>query len=441
MAGELETFIHTYQDVLKSKTYSYTGKAHQYICGLFQAEKRNIENICETVVDSTMQNVNHFISESPWEWEPVIERIGKETSRVFARYPEKIGLLIDESGWKKAGKQSVGVGRQYLGSLGKVDNGQVAVFASLVQGDHVGIIDTRLYLPESWTADSKRCEKAGIPSAKRAFQTKPELALEMVRAAKKHGIRYDWIGGDGLYGHDSKFRYALADDGTCYVLDVHHDETVYREAPCPYIPPKKPGRGRTPTRYQVDMEGTTVKDLISDLDESCFKAFCFRDGSKGGMRRKVCVQEVYTWNGEEATPRKERLIVSKNLDGTEVKYSLCHEQGGALSWCELVYMQMQRFWVEQSIKDAKSELGMSEYQVRTWRAWHHHITLTMLALLFMLQQKLSHQEKSPLLSCRDIRFILAHTLPQKVVSKDDVLDGIKQRHRRRQYDLDSYTES
>jgi SRSO17 transposase len=441
LSRELETFILTYQDVLKSKTYSYTAKAHQYVCGLFQAEKRNIEKICEKVVESEMQNLNHFISESPWEWEAVIERIGEDTSRLFADGSEKIGLLIDESGWKKAGKQSVGVGRQYLGSLGKVDNGQVAVFASLVQGEHVGIIDTRLYLPDSWTSAPKRCRKAGIPADKMAFRTKPELALELVRAARKNGIRYDWIGGDGLYGHDSKFRYALAADGERYVLDVHDDETVYLEEPCPYIPEKKPGRGRTPTRYQVAMESIKVKEIVRELDESCFKAFCFRDGSKGGKWRKVYVQEVYTWNGEEATPRKERVIVSKNLDGTEVKYSLCHEQGGNSSWCDLLYMQMQRFWVEQSVKDAKSELGMAEYQVRTWRAWHHHMTLTMLALLFMLQQKLSHQEDSPLLSCSDIRFILAHTLPQKVVSKDDVLDMIEQRHHRRQYDLDRYAES
>ena len=191
MSQELETFIHTYQDVLKSKTYGYTAKAHQYLCGLFQAEKRNIEKICEKVVDSEMQSLNHFISESPWEWEPVIDRIGADTSRLFAGRAEKIGLLIDESGWKKAGKQSVGVGRQYLGSLGKVDNGQVAVFASLVQGEQVGIIDTRLYLPESWTSASERCQKAGIPADQRVFRTKPELALEMVRAARKNGIRYE----------------------------------------------------------------------------------------------------------------------------------------------------------------------------------------------------------------------------------------------------------
>ena len=441
MSEELEKFIHTYQDILKSKTYSYTAKAQQYLCGLFQAEKRNIEKMCEKVVDSEMQSLTHFISNAPWEWEPVIQRIGADTSREFEARERKTGLLVDESGWKKSGTQSVGVGRQYIGSLGKVENGQVAVFVSLVQDTYVGMIDTRLYLPEAWTSDSVRCCKVGIPADKMRFQTKPELALEMIRAARKNEIQYDWVGGDGLYGHDSAFRYALEDDGECYLVDVHNDETVYQEAPCPYIPDKKPGRGRTPTRYQVDEAGLKVRDLVESLDDADFKEFCFRDGTKGGKRRQVWVQAVYTWDGQEATPRKEWLVVSRNPDGTDVKYSLCNARAARFGWCELLYMQMQRFWIEQSLKEAKGELGMAEYQVRTWRAWHHHITLTMLAHLFLLQQKLRHHQETPLLSCSDIRFILAQTLPQKVVTKEDVLDTIAQRHRRRQYDLDRYAES
>jgi len=424
---------------LKSKTYRYVEQAYQYLNGLFRAEKRNIEKRCEVVATSTLQNLHHFVSESPWEWEPVMERIGQDLDRLFRKRSERTGLLIDESGWKKAGKQSVGVARQYLGSLGKVDNGQVAVFASLVQGDRVGILKTRLYLPESWTSDRKRCERAGIPQAHRMFRTKPELALEMVRAARTQGIQYQWVGGDGLYGHDSKFRYALDDDGDHYVLDVHEDETVYLEDPHPYLPEKISNRGRTPTRYRVDVKGTTAKAVAHALTDEGFKAFCFRQGTKGGKWRRVSVVDVYTWNGEDATAHQERLIVSTNLDGTEMKYSLTNDRFHQYSWEELLYQQMQRFWVEQSLKDAKSEVGMAEYQVRTWRAWHHHLTLTMLALLFMLHQKEEHQEETPLLSCADIRFILAQTLPQRVVSKDDVLEVITQRHQRRQYDLDRYT--
>jgi SRSO17 transposase len=434
----LYSFILGYQEVLKSQTYHYVELAYQYVKGLFQAEKRNIEKMCEAVTPSNQQQLHHFISESPWEWEPVLERMGQDLDRIFQMGAERTGLLIDESGWKKAGTHSVGVARQYLGSLGKVDNGQVAVFASLVQGDRVGLLNTRLYLPESWISDRKRCHRAGIPKAQRRFRTKPELALEMVRAARKQGIRYQWVGGDGLYGHDSKFRYALDDDGEHYVLDVHEDETVYLEEPHPYLPEKTSLRGRPPTRYRVDTKGVTAKAVAQGLTDPDFKAFCFRHGTKGAKWRRVAVVDVYTWNGEEATARHERLIISTNLDGTEIKYSLTNDRLHRYSWEELLYQQMQRFWVEQSLKDAKTEVGMAEYQVRTWRAWHHHVTLTMLALLFMLQQKAQHQEETPLLSCADIRFILAHTLPHRVVSKDDILEVIAQRHQRRQYDLDRY---
>ena len=439
LAEELYPFILGYQDVLKSKTYGYGEQAYQYVKGLFQAEKRNIEKMCEAVTPSTMQNLHHFVSESPWAWEPVIERVGGDLDRLFRESPERTGLLIDESGWRKAGKRSVGVARQYLGSLGKVDNGQVAVFASLVQGEKVGILNTRLYLPDGWTSDRKRCERAGIPKAQRIFRTKPELALEMVRAARKQGIRYEWVGGDGLYGHDSKFRYALDDDGEHYVLDVHEDETVYLTEPHPYIPERTATRGRTPTRYRVAEPSTTGKAVAHALTDADFQTYCFRQGTKGGKWRRVAVVDVSTWNGEEATARHERLIISTNLDGKEMKYSLTNDRGLQDSWEELLEQQMQRFWVEQSLKDAKSEVGMAEYQVRTWRAWHHHLTLTMLALLFMLQQKTRHQEATPLLSCADIRFILAQTLPQRVVSKNDVLEVITQRHQRRQSDLDRYT--
>ena len=413
-------------------------KAHQYLCGLFQSDKRNIEKMSEKVKDSNMQNLNHFISNSPWDSEAVMEKVAKDTNELFIKNNGKTGLLVDESGCKKQGKKSVGVSRQYIGNLGKIDNGQVGVFVSLVQGDKVGIINSRLYLPEEWTSDEARCLEAGIPKEKIEFHTKPELALEMVRSARGQGLSFDWVGGDGLYGHDSKFRYALDDDEEFYVLDVHEDEVVYVEEPQPYIPEKKPGRGRNPSRYQIDVKGVNIRDIVKELDVSQWKEFKFRKGTKGYKRRKVFVKEIYTWNGEDATPRKELLIVSKNLNGTNLKYSFSNDRKGEYSWYELLYMQMQRYWIEQSFKDAKSELGMAEYQVRTWRAWHHHIALTMLALLFMLKQKIKNEDHTPLLSCNDIRFILANTLPQKTNSKQKILELIKHRHFRRKTDLDRY---
>ncbi len=247
--------------------------------------------------------------------------------------------------------------------------------------------------------------------------------------------------GDGLYGHDSKFRYGLADAGERYLLDIHEDDAVYLSPPQPYIPLRQGHRGRHPTRYQVDekeKKEQEVRHLLEENEASEWKQFSYRVGTKGAHTRQVLVKTVWTWNGKEATPRQERLIISRAVDGSDLKYSLSNLtlDGQPLSWCALLRRQMQRYWVERSFEDAKSEVGMDEYQVRTWRAWHHHMALTMFALLFLLQQRVRHQKAMPLLSCSDVRWILAHTLPKKATTVHEILELIKERHRRRQYDID-----
>ncbi len=386
-----------------------------------------------------MQNLQHFISNSPWDSGAVMRRVASDTDKLFRENEEKTGLLIDESGMKKQGKKSVGVARQYLGSSGKADNGQVGVFASLVQGDKVGIIDTRLYLPDERTDDRKRCRNAGIPEDRTVFRTGCESGPEMILCAGRQGTGSERVGGDGLYGHDSELRYGPDDAGEFCLPDIHSDQYVYLSDPCPYIPEKRPGKGRPPCRYQSDFDGIPAELLVRESDESEWKEYCFRTGTEGEKRRKVMVTEVLTRNGESGKARKEKLIVSKNSDGTEVKYPLCNDRQKRYTDSELLYMQMQRYRIERSLQDAESELGMAEYQVRTWTAWHHHISLTMLALLFMIGQRIRNKEHVPLLSCSDIKFILANTLPQKANSEEEILNLIHERHIRRKYDIDRFS--
>jgi len=441
LSDRLHIFIMNYSDLLRSKTYSYFGIAKQYISGLFQAQKRNMEKMSEVVDDSDQQRLNHFISQSPWESATLIARIGMDTLNELLKISEltglKIGYVVDECGWRKQGTDSVGVGRQYLGIIGKVDNGQVAVFGSLVCGTERSLINTRLYLPKSWTDDSKRCDKAGIPDDSREYKTKPALALEMIREDRRRGLVFDWVGGDGLYGHDSKFRYGLVEDGERYLLDIHNDDRIYLTHPSPYLPEWK-GRGTRPTLYQSNETAIQVREIAENSKKDDWKQYTYRTGTKGSHIRQVMLKEIYTWDGEGATAYKELLIISQNLDGEELKYSLSNItlDGVPMSACELLYLQMQRYWVERSFQDAKSEVGMDEYQVRTWTAWHHHMALSMLALLFMLHLRVVHQEDIPLLSCNDIRWILKRALPKKDCTVKDVLELIKVRHRKRQYDID-----
>ena len=157
------------------------------------------------------------------------------------------------------------------------------------------------------------------------------------------------------------------------------------------------------------------------------------------MKRKVWTQEIYTWDGQEEKAQPETLIISTEVNGQDPKFSLANNRLRNLSDQQLLYRQMQRFWVEQSIKDAKSELGMEQYQVRTWKAWHHHMALTCMALLYMIKIRISYRDEIPLLSCNDIRFILAQALPRKATAEQIALDIVFERHKRRQDDIDRNT--
>lgn len=412
--------------------------------GLFHEGKHNIERMNERIKGSNYDQLHHFISESPWAHEPVLAAVGKDISSLFSRRSEATGLIIDESGHRKSGKKSVGVSRQYLGSIGKTDNGQVAVFAALAQGDDVGMVDVRLYLPKSWTQDKKRCEKAGIPAKCQSFKTKPQLALEMIQGLEGI-VEYGWVGGDGVYGDSAEVRKGIAALGRKYVLDVHENQSVYLVNPCPYIPDGPTGQGGKKNTYITDKQPVMAKDLLAALPDAQWSIYTFRPGTKGGKTRQAVCLDAYIWNKHRAKTdevEKIRLIISREVDGSEVKYSVTNDvaKDGYIPWTEesLLYRQMQRYWVERAIQDCKDTLGMADYQVRSWRAWHHHITLTIMALHYMLEQKVEHEEQVPLLSCPDIKFFLAMNLMRKATSEQEAWDLIQKRHFLRQKDLDRY---
>lgn len=418
-------------------------KAKQYLEGLFHEGKHNIERMNERIANSDYQQLQYFISESPWDHQPVLSAVRQDISQLFEGRAELTGLILDESGHRKRGKKSVGVARQYLGSIGKVDNGQVAVFAALSQGDDVGMIDSRLYLPKAWTADKKRCKQAAIPESEQVYRSKGELALEMIRQMEGE-IRYDWVGGDSIYGNSPHLRQGLQELQQLYVMDTSEDQLLYLEHPRPYIPASKSGMGRKKSSFVSELEPVKVKEILSSVPEEQWRTYTIRQGTKGPLIRQVIVLEVYLWKAKRPNTDKVehlRLIISRNVDKSEVKYSLTNDvslpQQRLSDWGAL-YRQMQRYWVERGIQDCKDSLGMTDYQVRGWRAWYHHITLTIMALHYMLEQKVLHEEEIPLLSCPDIKLFLALTLPRKASSQAQVWGLIQKRHEQRRADLRRY---
>ena len=190
------SFVKSYSEHFQSYRHDVSEKARQYASGLMQAgARKNMDRMAEVVPDTKSRNLQQFVTHSKWSAREVIDHVARDADELLGDVQEAC-VLIDESGFAKQGKASVGVARQWLGRLGKVDNGQVAVFGALAKGQYAAPIDVRLYLPESWTDNRKRCEKAGVPEEALEFRMKPELGLEIVRHARENGLRFGWVGAD-----------------------------------------------------------------------------------------------------------------------------------------------------------------------------------------------------------------------------------------------------
>jgi SRSO17 transposase len=409
-------------------------QSFHYLSGLFQANRKNMERMTEAVADSEWQSMQHFLSHSPWEHRPVQDQIAKDCDRLIGGSPDT-GLIYDETGIPKKGKLSVAVARQWCGRLGKTDNCQTVVCAALSMGPHVALIDERLYLPKEWTDDKKRCQKAGVPDDIE-FKTKSELVLEMSRKARAQGIRFRWIGLDGGYGKDPGLLNALECDGNIFMADVHKDQSIYLEDPAPYLPEKK-GRGRTPTRLVAVTPSTRVDVWAASQPEESWQRIAFRESTKGRLQADFLIQRVWTWDTSESKGRLRHLIVRREIGAKEeIKYSLSNASEDT-SPERLAFMQGQRYFVERAFQDAKSNVGLDHYQVRGWQAFHHHMTMVMLAMLYMLETRLANKKDFPLLSCADIENLLSHFLPRKDIAEEEVLRQMETRHRQRQASIDS----
>ena len=404
-----------------------------------------MERIVECVAESDYDQIQHFISNSPWDSFAVMDSVSEKVQETLCTTGTESaikggkGLLLDESGWEKSGKKSVGVARQYIGQVGKVANGQVGVFAGLCHGEQVGLLQGRLYLPQEWVNDKARCTKAGIPEIDQIYRTKPELAVEILKTLPK-SLSYDWVGGDSIYGNSITLRQHLYGVKQAFVLDVGEELGVYLELPQLYIPTKKDGRGRTPTNYVCDIQPISLKDLIKQIKEEQWQTITHRHGTKGPLTRKAVMIDVHIWKAERATAIESlQLIISTETDGSEIKYSLCHNVVGKMTLECALFRQMQRYWIERAFQNVKEQLGLHQYQVRSWKAWYHHIALTLMALHFLLQIQKDNQEEMPLLSVPDIKLVFAKKLLNKLNSDDGITDALKLRHFKRQADLDRFS--
>ena len=417
-------------------------KARSYLAGLFCTErgKRNIERMTEEVSGSEYESLQHFISNSPWNTKGLMKQLSQTVSKELQSYG-LVGCTVDEKAHLKKGTKSVGVARQYAGTSGKVDNCQVGVYLSLCASKYAAITNYRLYLPNEWTEDKKRCLRAGVPEDRIEFKTKPALGLEMLKEHIENGVHFDYVNGDGLYGNGYIFSKGVEALGKKYVLDVHSNQQVYLEKPEISIPESQEGkRGRKPTRPKSNIDGTTVAEYEKTLRKANFKEVKIRPTTKGWLTALVHVVKVWVWDeaGGDLEAIEQTLVIRKPIHKKDkMKFSLSNIGVDEQSVEMFAFMQSQRFWIERCFRDDSHDLGMSDYQVRTYKGFNNHMALTCVAMQYVLRERMKNAKELPLLSYNDVRILLAKEIRETAEYdySEMRMEQMSKRHRQRSNDI------
>jgi SRSO17 transposase len=366
--------------------------ARRFVQGLLHGgERRNTENIAQAMGGGPVRSLQAFISTGVWPDGEILQTMRGSVLKVLA--DDDAVWNSDETGFPKKGTKSVGVKRQYSGTLGRVDNCQVAVFANYCSAKGHTFMDRRLFLPEEWASDRDLREEAGVPPGV-IFRTKPELALEMVANAVAERVPFRWVGGDSVYGDSPTFVQGVRTFGKCYVLDTSSDARVWLKEP-QVIPPEqrpKQDRGRRCTQPLVVGEAKRVDEVVAALPAGAWRRLTVAEGSQGPRAYEYA--EVWVWFSEEGLPGPhERLLVRRSLgQEPELKYHRSNAPAG-VPLLKLAQVRATRWTIEEDIQSGKGECGLDEYETRGWVGWHHHTTLALLGLAFLVLQRVRLGEK------------------------------------------------
>jgi SRSO17 transposase len=386
-------------------------------------------NYARSVPDTNNQVLQNFISDSPWDEKPVIDQIQNDITQLIGD-KNNGSIHIDESGFKKSGMNSVGVKRQYCGRLGKVDNCQVGVYLGYTNGNRRTLIDERLYLPEDWANDPVRRKQCGVPDDV-IFKTKGELGLEMILDARERRVPFAWIGMDCFYGEQPWLRSEIDSSGLIYIADIPCDTRVWLNLPKTEIPEKKGVRGPNPSIEKLalgESESVKVQKLVDYPDIKYNRVF-LRETERKELWSKLACMRVYPV--ENKLPGKETwLIIRKDEGDNEKKYQFSNASADT-SIEQLGQMSCSRYWMERALQDAKGNTKMADYQVRGWTAWHHHMVMTLLAMLFILGLQIEFGKKAPMTSVQDVKEILEVIMPKREITEEEILAIILQKHKAR----------
>ncbi|MGH8703436.1 MAG: IS701 family transposase [Burkholderiales bacterium] len=372
------------------------GPMHDYCMGLMlPSDRKSVEPLAAVTAPARVaaqhQSLLHFVGEGRWSDETVLAKVREMVLPAIERHGPISAWIIDDTGFPKQGRHSVGVARQYCGQLGKQDNCQVAVSLSLAN-DHASLpVAYRLYLPQDWASDRDRRRKAGVPAAI-GFKTKPEIALEQLRWACAAGLPRGVALLDAGYGNNSALRTEIAALELTYVAGILSTTTVWAPGTGPLSAKPWPGRGRSPTRRRGDAKHrpVAVKELALGLPKRAWRTIKWREGSVERLSSRFARVRVRVARGAERRvghrAQEWLLIEWPKSEDEPTKYWLSTLPDD-IAFRALVDFAKLRWRIERDYQELKQEVGLGHFEGRGWRGFHHHATLCIAAYGFLISER------------------------------------------------------
>jgi SRSO17 transposase len=365
--------------------------ARVYLQGLLlDGERKSIEPMASRMEGADVQALRQFLGQSPWEVAEIERRLADKVVDLLSE-PEV--WIIDETAFPKAGKHSVGVARQYCGTLGKVANCQVAVSLHWATAEASCPILWRLYLPKEWLEDAERAAEVKLPP-ETPYRTKTELALEVIDQALDWGLPPLPVVADSFYGNDYSFRQSLRERHLPYAVQVESRTVVWTEDPNQVAlpPPQKTGRPRKYPPLAALARPQSLQAVAEQLPASAWRTVAWREGSRGTERSRFAMLRVWAAHGwrQQAHPQRvaEWLLVEWPKEEKEpIKYWLAQLGAQPLGLRRLVRVARARWRVEQDYRELKEELGLDHYEGRQWLGWYHHVYLVSIAFAFLRSEQ------------------------------------------------------
>lgn len=410
-AGRLKQFMVLFSRHFGRKEMREHGE--DFVEGLLSdLDRKSVEPIAERA-GKDRRGLQRFIGQGGWDHRPLLDELCRQVGLEIGT-PEGI-FVLDPSTFMKQGKNSVGVKRQYSGQTGGIENCQKGVFLSYVSPLGRTLADERLFVSEEWGRDKERREECHVPKEVR-HQTTCALGLEMLKERSSQ-LPHAWVAGDDEFGHDADFRVDLHNAKERYVMDVFSSTAVCDAR-----------QAREEPRLSY-LDWTQVREWKDTIPQGKWARIEVRDGSKGpvvyhALRRRVRAR----WR-HRLSPVEEWLLILRSEGDTKCRYCLSNASE-TTGLEEMVRAACARYWIEDCFERAKGEVGLADYETRSWDGWHHHITLSMLALWFLVQEQRRLKGKTPAMTLQQARAGIAELLDNPDADAEALAERLTRRLKR-----------